>query len=132
MGMYRDQSKKMIIQTDTIDAISKGLGFNPYNVKIAQDSTGEVQRAIALNKLTESQIADKWAQGLFEKDPDKVQEARDVLSRWNRDNKDMQIRIQFSQIYKRVQSMKQTKEQRIMKTAPKEVRNTIRQELATQ
>jgi hypothetical protein len=129
MGMYRDQSKKMIIQTDTIDAISKGLGFNPYNVKIAQDSTGEVQRAIALNKLTESQIADKWAQGLFEKDPDKVQEARDVLSRWNRDNKDMQIRIQFSQIYKRVQSMKQTKEQRIAKTAPKEIKATVRREL---
>ena len=132
MGMYRDQKGNKVIDTDMVDAIFKGIGFQPNAVKQVQDATGETQRMIGLNKIRESEIADKWAQGMFEKDKDKVQEARDELNRWNENNPDMRIRINYDQIFKRLRAMNQTKEQRIAKTAPKEIRATVRQELATQ
>ncbi len=130
MGMYRDQSAKKVIDTDTADWVSKGIGFQPNDVKKVQDASREVQRMIALNKMRETEIADQWAKGLFEKDPSKVQAARDDLARWNADNPESPIRISFGQILKRVKAMNQTKEQRLVKTAPKEIRNTVREELA--
>jgi hypothetical protein len=129
MGMYRDQSGKKVIETDAADAVSKAIGFNPQSVKQVQDATGEVQRAIGLNKLRETEIADKWAAGIFEKDQDKVDNAKSDLAAWNEANPHMRIRIQYPQLAKRLQSMRMTKEQRIERTAPKEIKATIRREL---
>jgi hypothetical protein len=130
MGMYRDQSGKKVIDTDSTEALFKAIGFQPNAVKQVQDATGEAQRTIGLNKLRETEIANKWAQGLFEKDNEKVQDARNELAQWNKDNPDMPIRINYSQIFKRTKEMRLTKEQRIAKTAPKEIRATVRRELA--
>jgi hypothetical protein len=129
MGMYRDQSGKKVIDTDASDAVAKAIGFQPNDVKKVQDATREVQRMIALNKMRETEIADEWAKGMFEKDPSKVQAAREDLAQWNADNPESQIRISFAQIIKRLKAMNQTKEERLIKTAPKEIRNTVRQEL---
>ena len=87
---------------------------------------------IGLNKMRESEIADKWALGMFEKNPAKVEDARNYFKTWNADNPSSPIRINFGQIIKRVQKMNETKTQRIAKTAPREIRETVRRELATQ
>lgn len=84
---------------------------------------------VGLNKITESDIANRWAQGIFEKDPAKIQAARDDLSEWNRDNPESPIRINFRQIASRVHQMNMTKAERVAKTAPKEIRATVRKEL---
>ena len=130
MGMYRDQSGKKVIDTDTTEAVFKAIGFQPNTVKQVQDASGEAIRTIGLNKMRETEIANKWAQGMFEKDKEKVQDARDELAQWNRDNPDMPIRIDYRQIFKRLKEMNLTKEQRIAKTAPKEIRATVARELA--
>ncbi len=130
MGMYRDQSGKKVIDTNTGDAIAKGIGFQPNDVKRVQDASQEAIRMIGLNKMRESEIADEWAKGLFEKDTSKVQAARADILKWNTDNPESPISIKFSQILSRVKQMNMTKEQRIAKTAPAEIRSTVRQELA--
>lgn len=132
MGMYRDASGKKVVDTDGYDAIAKAIGFQPTDVKRIQDASIEVQRMIGLNKMRESEIADKWALGMFEKNPAKVEDARNDLKTWNADNPSSPIRINFGQIIKRVQKMNETKTQRIAKTAPREIRETVRRELATQ
>ena len=83
-----------------------------------------------LNKIRESEIADEWAKGLFEKDTAKVQAAREDIAKWNADNAESPIHIKFSQVLSRVKQMNMTKEQRIAKTAPAEIRATVRNELA--
>jgi hypothetical protein len=132
MGMYRDQRGNKVIDTDLIDAAFKGIGFQPNAVKQVQDATGEAQRMIAQNKIRETEIADKWAQGMFEKNQTKVTDARQELADWNSDNPDMRIKINMGQILKRLQAMRMSKEQRIEKTAPKEIRAQVHRELATQ
>ena len=85
---------------------------------------------IGLNRIKESEIANRWAQGVFEKDPDKVQAAKDDLTQWNADNPESPIRINMVQIARRVREMNMSKTERIAKTAPKEIRQQVRTELA--
>jgi hypothetical protein len=129
MGMYRDRSGKKVIDTDATDAVFKAIGFQPRDVAKVQNSVREQQGLIALNKMRETEIADKWARGIFEGDRDLVAEARDELMTWNTDNAESPIRIQTQQIIKRVQAMRMGRADRLEKTAPREIRASVRREL---
>lgn len=129
-GMYRDEKGRKVLDVDGYDVVSKGLGFQPRDVAKVQDSTSMVQRMIAQTKIREAEIASAWAQGIFEKDPEKVKEARAALARWNENNPAARIRIDMPQILKRVRAMNQPKAERIAKTAPKEMRAQVREALA--
>jgi len=128
-GMYRDARGRKVVETDQLDALSKAFGFQPNDVKRVQDATREVQQMISLNKVRETEIADQWAKAMFERDKDGVQEARDALKRWNADNPESPIRISMQQINKRLANMRMSKEDRMAKTASKEIRATVRREL---
>jgi len=132
MGMYRDQNGKKVLDTGAGDALVKALGFQPNDVARVQGASFDVQRMIGINKMRETEIADEWAKGLFEKDPDRVKSAREELAQWNRDNPESPIRIKFPQIMQRVKTMNQTKAERIAKTAPKEIRSAVKKELSLQ
>lgn len=129
-GMYRDDRGRKVIDTDGYDALAKAIGFQPNDVARVQDATGMQQNLIGQVKLRESEIADRWAIGLFEKDPEKVENAKAMLARWNENNPAAPIRISAAQVYRRVRAMNQSKEERIAKTAPAEVRRAVREELA--
>ena len=129
-GMYRDQTGKKVIETETADALWKMAGFQPNDVAQVQQASRSVQQMIALNKLVESEIAGKMAQARFERSQDKMDAAREDLDAWNRNNPESRIQISASQINKRVQEMNRSKAQRMARTAPKEIRATVRSELA--
>jgi hypothetical protein len=63
---------------------------------------------------------------------DKVASARERMLEWNRANPESPIRINMAQILKRVQAMRMGKEERIAKTAPAEIRATVRRELSSE
>ena len=129
-GMYRDTKGKKVIDTDAYDVLAKAVGFQPNDVARVQDATRQVQIMVSQNKIRESEIADQWAQGVFEGDKNKVQEARDAIARWNENNPTAKIRIAMPQIIKRLKAMREDKETRIARTAPKEIRASVRRELA--
>lgn len=62
----------------------------------------------------------------------KVQQARDAMKLWNENNPAAPIKIAMPQVIKRVKSMREDKATRIAKTTPKEIRATVRRELANQ
>lgn len=127
--MYRDQRGRKVIDTDMGDAVAKAMGFQPTGVAKVQEATWLQQNLIAQVKMRETEIADQWAIGVFEKDPEKVQAARDALARWNENNPTARIVIKPAQIAKRVQAMNTDKATRIAKTAPQEIREAVRREL---
>ena len=129
-GIYTDSGGKKVIETTAGEAILKGIGFQPNAVAKVQDASVTKARMIGLNKKVEAEIADLWAQGRFENDPAKVDDARNRLKDWNRQNPDSPIRIQQGQIQKRVKAMRMSKAERIAKTAPKEIRADVRRDLA--
>lgn len=129
MGMYRDTKGRKVIDTDLWEAVAKGVGFQPASVKRVQDATGTQQNLIGQNKLRETEIADKWAAGRIERDPAKVEEAKEMLADWNRTNPQSPIRIDAAQINRRVQQAMMEKAKRLEKTAPREIRDSVRREL---
>ena len=128
-GMYRDDKGRKVIDVDGYDALAKAIGFQPNDVARVQEATRQVQTMIGQAKLRETEIADQWAKALFEKDADGVREARDMLARWNENNPTSPIRIGPPQLAKRLRAMNQDKATRIEKTAPREIRATVRREL---
>lgn len=129
MGMYRDTKGRKVIDTDPWEAVAKAVGFQPSSVKRVQDATGTQQNLIGQNKLREAEIADKWAAGRIERNPSKVEEAKAELAEWNRKNPQSPISIDASQINRRVQQAMMDKAKRLEKTAPKEIRESVKREL---
>lgn len=129
MGMYRDTRGRKVIDVEPWEAVAKAVGFQPASVKRVQDATGTQQNLIGQNKLRETEIADKWAAGRIEKNPAKVEEAKEMLADWNRKNPQSPISIDQSQINRRVQQAMMEKAKRLEKTAPKEIRQAVKREL---
>jgi N12 class adenine-specific DNA methylase len=129
-GIYTDTRGRKVIETTGAEALAKAIGFQPQSVARVQESSWQVQNLIAQTKLRESEIAERWAQGLFEGNKEKVADARQSLQDWNEKNPDTRIKISMPQIIKRVRAMRMGKEERIAKTAPKEIRATVQRELA--
>jgi hypothetical protein len=127
--MYRDYLGRQVVKTDTSDAIVKIIGFQPSAVAEESRRSRAVQEMVTLVRERESEIAHKWAEGMFLKDNGMVREAMDELRSWNERNPDLRIKITPDQIRRRVKEMSLTREQRIAKSAPKEVRSTVRREL---
>ena len=70
------------------------------------------------------------AQARFDRDQEKMDAVRELLASWNRNNPESRIQISAGQVNKRVQDMNRSKAQRMTRTAPKEIRATVRSELA--
>ena len=131
-GMYRDARGRKVLDTNGIEAAFKAIGFQPSSVAEVQKATSEVQQMIALNKMVEREIADQWAQGIFEKDQDKIADARQQLVDWNRKNPTSRIRVDSAQIRRRLREMRLSKVQRLAKTAPAEIRRVVSERLQTE
>jgi N12 class adenine-specific DNA methylase len=130
-GIYTDTRGRKVIETDLADAASKFIGFQPQAVARVQDANWRMQNMISQTKLRESEIADRWAQGVFEGDKAKVADAREMLADWNEKNPDTRIKINMPQIIKRVRAMRMSKADRIAASAPRELRAAVRKELAS-
>jgi hypothetical protein len=129
-GMYRDSRGRKVIDTDGYDAFAKAIGFQPNSVARVQEATAQTQQMIGQAKLRETELADQLAEAMFERDPEKVQSARDAIARWNEDNPTSPIKIGAPQLAKRLRAMRMSKTDRIAKTAPAEIRATVKRELA--
>lgn len=121
-GQYRDMKGRKVTDTTKSDAIFKLLGLQPNRVADVRRPERLLNQDITLAKEVESDIAAIWAEGVYEKDSDKIAEAKSLLKKWNDRNPETPIGIKMNQIMKRVKQMRQTSEQRMVKTTPKEMR----------
>lgn len=129
-GYYKDMKGRRVIDVDAYDAAIKAIGFQPKRVANQSRAVGELMQDVTLNKEVESNIADKWARAIVDKDPAKVAAARAELLDWNQKNQTSQIRIVPQQIQRRVQQLLMTRDERFVKTVPKELRQLAARELA--
>ncbi len=125
-GHATDARSRRTADTLTVDAIAKMIGFNPTT--IAEDSRARsiVMDQAMLHKTVQGRIHDQWAQGIIEKDPEKVASARDLLRRWNERNPESKIVPSNAAILRRVQQARLTADQRMINTTPKQMREQMR------
>lgn len=124
-GMYRTASGKQVIATTPADAVMKGFGVQPRDVAAKQQSDSMSFQQIALAKAEKSEITSAWARGIFEQTPDKVTAAQKQLREWNANNPESRISVDRGSILSAVKQMRETQDQRLLKSAPKGMRGNI-------
>lgn len=129
-GMYRDDKGYKVLETSTLEAALKAIGFQPQSVASIQEANWLGQRSKAFYSMRAQEIRALWAQGVFEKDPSKVQEARDAVADWNARNPDQPMLISVPDVMRRVREMGKSKDQRIADAAPRAMRQQLREDFA--
>lgn len=129
-GYYTDTRGRKVMDTTTGEAVAKMIGFQPGAVARDSEATGLVQRMKDVRAINASKFAEMWASGIYEKDPQQVQEAREAIKAWNGKNPDTRIVPNIPAILRRVREMHKTRDQRIIDSSPKAMRAGIRRELA--
>ncbi|HGN2936705.1 TPA: PLxRFG domain-containing protein [Pseudomonas aeruginosa] len=128
-GMYRDTKGYKVLDTNTLEAAMKMIGFQPASVATIQEANMLSQKAKAFYNLKAQEIRSMWAAGIFEKDQGKVERARQAIADWNRRNPDQPMAFRVPDIMRRVREMSLSKDERIAKTAPKAMRQQMREDL---
>jgi hypothetical protein len=128
-GEYRDTKGRKVVDVDGYDAIIKGIGFQPAHVAESSRKAQMARQQISLAKNVEAEIADAIAQARVDGKPEKERSARERLRDWNRDNPASPISINTAQIIRRVREMRRTRDERLAKTAPREMRQGAKEVL---
>jgi GGDEF domain-containing protein len=124
-GYYKDAQGRKVVDTSGADAALKAIGAQPKDVATAQRAAGDAAQSIAMARVVEGQIADRWARGIIDKDAEAVRKAVTELREWNSRNPDWPIRITPAQIKARVQAAMLSRDVRLLKGAPPEVRRAV-------
>ena len=128
-GEYRNAKGAKVMGVDGVDALMKGIGFQPSEVARESAKVGETMRSIQLAKNVEGEIAGKWAQALADGDTAGAAKARKELADWNEANPTARIKITIPQVLARVKALKSSRAERTAKAAPKEMRAQVRETL---
>jgi hypothetical protein len=124
-GMYRDTRGRKVMDTDTTDAVMKGIGFQPAQIARESRKVSIGMQQIQLAKAVQAEVVSSWAQGIFEQDQSKVQKAQQQLRDWNEKNPESRITVSRAAIVAQVRAMNLTRQDRFVKAAPKGMRANI-------
>jgi N12 class adenine-specific DNA methylase len=124
-GEYRDTKNRKVVDVSPLDALVKGVGFQPAAVAREQRGINIANARVQLARNVEGEIASTWAQGIADREPDKVREAKARLAEWNQDNPNSRIGITTRQLERRVKEIRMTRKQRFDKAVPKEMRGSV-------
>ena len=128
-GMYRDTKGYKVIDTTLAEAAAKAIGFQPKSVAEVQESNSFMQRSKSFYIQTSSEIKAQWAQAIFDKDDAALQRVRDRVEAWNRNNPEQPIVVKMPDVWKRVREMGKDRSDRIADTAPKALRQQMREQV---
>ena len=131
-GIYKDTKGYKVLDTTIAEALAKGVGFQPKSVADVQEGASFAQRSKSFYTQTSSEIRAQWAKAIFDKDEAAVQRTRDRLAAWNENNPDQRITIRMPDVWKRVREMGKDRAQRIADTAPKALRQKLREDAQEQ
>ena len=124
-GMYRDAKGRKVMNTDTTDAVMKGIGFQPAEIARESRKVSIGMQQIQLAKATQAEVVSAWGQGIFEQDQGKVEKAQQKMRDWNDKNPESRISVSRPAIVAQVRAMHMTRQDRFIKAAPKSMRATI-------
>lgn len=123
-GEYRDTRDRRVVDVDGLESAVKAIGFQPADVARESRKIQLTNQQVQLARAVEGEIASEWAQGIADKEPEKVRKAKQRLDEWNRDNPRSRIAINTGQLQRRVRELRMTRQERFQKTIPREMRST--------
>lgn len=124
-GKAKDMRGREKIDVTPAEGVIKAVGFNPTKVSNVNRTNMPIQQDLALQKMIESNIVDKWAQGIAQKDKAMQDEAKEMMSEWNRKNPKTPVAITANQIRSKVKTLNTPADTRLFKSAPREMRGRV-------
>ena len=131
-GQYRDTKGRKVVDVDGVDALLKGIGFQPNAVAEPRRIERMLAQSSGMQRIIRKDISELWARGVAEQDAEKVESARSILREWNEKNPDSRIVMNPTSIAQRVRAMRLTSAERLVKATPKDMRNALAAEMAIQ
>ena len=128
-GSYRDAKGYKVLDTTALEALAKAAGFQPRSVAQVQEGNSFLMRSKSFYQHTSAEIKAQWARALFEKDEAALQRVRQRVADWNRRNPEQPITVRMPDIWRRVREMGKERSQRIADSAPRALRQQMRQAL---
>jgi hypothetical protein len=113
------------VDTDFMDALAKFIGFQPTSVSRPQDAAFAVQKGLAEHALKLNQVSDALAKAIVAGDQDEIDNVRDEIDSYNAKNPDLPLKPDPRGIRQRARNLMLTKEERLIKSAPKSLRGEI-------
>jgi hypothetical protein len=129
-GIYKDAKGYKVLDATLAEAAAKFAGFQPRSVAEVQEANAFMLRSKSFYTQTSSEIKAQWAKAIFDKDQAALEQVRERLAAWNRNNPDQKIVVKMPDVLKRVREMGKDRTQRIADTAPKALRQQMREEAA--
>ena len=129
-GSYRDAKGYKVLDTTALEALAKAAGFQPRSVAQVQEGNSFLMRSKSFYQHTSAEIKAQWARALFEKDEAALQRVRQRVADWNQRNPEQPITVRMPDIWRRVREMGKERSQRIADSAPRALRQQMRQALA--
>lgn len=131
-GQYRDTKGRKVVDVDGVDALLKGIGFQPNAVAEPRRIERMLAQSSGMQRIIRKDISELWARGVAEQDAQKIESARSILREWNEKNPDSRIVMNPTSIAQRVRAMRLTSAERLVKATPKDMRNALAAEMAIQ
>lgn len=126
-GEYRDLKGSKVADASVGDAIIKGVGFQPIAVADQQERTRMLQRDVDLVKYEQEQFNRRYADAVRDDDQEALAKVREDLQNWNSSNPELPIKLNLGAIRNRIKQAELSKEDRFVKSAPKQMRQRLRQ-----
>lgn len=131
-GQYRDTKGRKVVDVDGVDALLKGVGFQPNAVAEPRRIERMLAQSSGMQRIIRQDISELWARGVAEQDAQKIESARSILREWNEKNPESRIVMNPTSIAQRVRAMRLTSAERLVKATPKDMRNALAAEMAIQ
>lgn len=131
-GQYRDMKGRKVVDVDGVDAVLKGVGFQPNSVASPRRVERMLAQSAGMQRVIRQDISELWARGVAEQDAEKVASARTILREWNEKNPESKITMNPTSIAQRVRAMRLTSADRLVKATPKDMRGALAAEMAVQ
>ncbi|WP_347262604.1 PLxRFG domain-containing protein, partial [Rudaea sp.] len=128
-GYALDYRGRRVAPTTTGDAVSKAIGFQPASLAQQGRDARIAQERIALAKEERATVSDLFARSRVEKDPELAMRARQRMANWNRRNPESRITVDAAQIRQRVKAMLETRDERLIRSAPRTMRRDIAEQI---
>ena len=128
-GSYLDAKGRKVVETGPTDVVAKALGFQPPVVAESSREMTEAMRDIELMKHVKAGFADQLARAAIDGDSAARARIRAEIAQWNQRQPDYPVRNLDTAVMERVRAMRRTREERVLRTAPKELRGRLNAEL---
>ncbi|MGL4264466.1 MAG: PLxRFG domain-containing protein, partial [Afipia sp.] len=131
-GSYNDMKGRKVVDVSKVDALIKGIGFQPNAVAEPRRVERMLAQSSGMQRAIRDDIHELMARGRVEGDAEKQEAARELMRSWNEKNPDAPIRLNPASLAQRTRAMRLTSADRLVKATPKEMRGAIAAELETQ